>query len=268
MLQALIDGQTDPERLALVHRPRVKASRAEAARGAARARDRAPPLHAQAAPGPDRRARPSHRRHREGGGPRARTVSTSGQVAEHHARPQRGQRQRRRRRDRHRHVALRHARPSAVLGLFVPAQRRERGQAPQQAAAPRLSASWRAAPPAAHETLLRDELRLSARWGRSKNVRFRRLCLAKTRAAACSAPTAAPARPCGPSPAHRRASVDRQESTADSCLPHERAGLASPALARAAAKRLRGARPRLCSPARRKADVHRTSTTGRQPTCG
>ena len=50
---------------------------------------------------------------------------------------ERGQRQRRRGRDRHRHVALRHARPSAVLGLPVPTQRRERRQAPQHPAAPR-----------------------------------------------------------------------------------------------------------------------------------
>ena len=65
---------------------RVKASRARAARSAARACQRASPLHAQGASEPHRRAGQGHRRHREGGGPRARAVSTSRQAAEHHAR--------------------------------------------------------------------------------------------------------------------------------------------------------------------------------------
>ena len=50
----------------------------------------------------------------------------------------------------------------------------------------------------------------------------------------------------------RRASVDEQESTVDSCSPHERAGLASPALARAAIGADWAARPQPCSPARHK----------------
>ncbi len=76
VLLALIDGQTDPERLVCLHRPRQGQPR-RAARSLARARQRAPPLHAQAAPGPYRRAGQGRCRSGEGGGPWPGVVSTS-----------------------------------------------------------------------------------------------------------------------------------------------------------------------------------------------
>ena len=118
------------------HHPRQGQPRA-AARSAARPCQRASPLHAQGASEPHRRAGQGHCRHRNGGRCRPGALSTSRQAAEHHAGLERGQRQRRRGRDRHRHVALCHARPSPVLGLHVPAQRRERRQAPQHPTASR-----------------------------------------------------------------------------------------------------------------------------------
>ena len=118
--------------------PRVKASRAELLEALRGRITRAPPLHAQAAPGAHRGAGRSHRRHRKGGGPRARSrfakppdcLSTMPGLSAVSA-------QRRRGRNRRRHVALRHPRPPALLGLPVPAQRRKRRQAPQHPAAPR-----------------------------------------------------------------------------------------------------------------------------------
>lgn len=137
VLQALIDGQSDPQCLtSYVVGNRLKASRAEqteALSGRVRAHHRFMlKLHL----GPYRRPGQGDCRHREGGRPGARAVSTSRQVAEHDARLESGQRQRGGRRDRHRHVALCNGRPPAVMGLPVPAQRRERRQAAQHATAP------------------------------------------------------------------------------------------------------------------------------------
>ena len=181
MIEALIAGETDPE-AGRAGPPPAQGQPAQAARGAARARQRASPLPAQAAPGPDRRARRGDRRDRSGSRGAASApfrdrvqlltpIPGIGALAAQVVVAEIGTR----------HEALPHRRPPAVLGLPVPAQRRERRQAPLHPAAPRRTGSR---PPSSSAPGPRPA---------------RRAATCRRSSTAC-APAAAPRRPSAPSP--------------------------------------------------------------------
>ena len=100
MIQALIDGETDPARLAELAHRRIRTLARDPARGAARAGDQTPPLPARPAPQADRRARRSHRRDRSGGRRACRTLSHRHRPVEDHSGDRRSRRLRDPRRDR------------------------------------------------------------------------------------------------------------------------------------------------------------------------
>jgi transposase len=90
VLQAIIDGQSDPERLLVRHharqgQPQPSCSKRCVGASARTTASCSSCTWVTSMPGS------GHRRHREGGGPGAGAVSTSRQAAEHDARPERGQ---------------------------------------------------------------------------------------------------------------------------------------------------------------------------------
>ncbi len=136
VLQAIIDGHTDPERL-LSCIGRVKASRAElleALRGRIGPHHRFMlKLHLSHIDALDQAIATIEKEVGLGLEPfrqAAKLLSTMPGLSDVSAQRGGG-------RDRHRHVALRHSRPPAVVGLHVSAQRRKRRQAPKHPAAPR-----------------------------------------------------------------------------------------------------------------------------------
>ncbi len=185
VLQALVDGHSDPEYLASRITTRVKASRTElleALRGRVSAHHRFMlKVHLSHIDALDKAVASIETEV----GCRPEALSAGRQTAEHHARLERGQCQRGGRRDRHRHVALRYPRAPAVLGLHVPAQRRERRQAPQHPLAPRRQVAQD------HRWCKRP-----GRPSRSKAATCRRSSTACVRAAAPRRPSSAWPLPC------------------------------------------------------------------------
>ena len=139
ILNALIAGETDPNRLADLTRGRLKATRADlldALHGRVTDHHR---FMIQLHLSPNRRPRDGHRHTRSTHRRRARPLSRRRQSPDDHARAERNHRSRAHRRDRHRHAPLPVGGASHLVGRLLSPSRRKRGQTPLHAYTPDCS---------------------------------------------------------------------------------------------------------------------------------